>query len=78
MQGIYNYIPATNHVSRVYGFAAVLYLQLLLHVILLYTRNVFRIYYYYYYYYLLSVIKVDGLRRTFTPGFIYIYRLHAD
>ena len=28
MQGIYNYIPETNHVSRVYSVAAVLYLQL--------------------------------------------------
>jgi len=31
-QGIYNYIPETNHVSRVYSFAAVLYLQFVLHV----------------------------------------------
>jgi hypothetical protein len=27
MQGINNYIPETNHVSRVYCVAAVLYLQ---------------------------------------------------
>ena len=33
MQGIYNYIPETNHVSSVYGVAAVLYLQSVLHVI---------------------------------------------
>jgi len=33
MQGIYNYIPETNHVYRVYSVAAVLYLQLVLHVI---------------------------------------------
>ena len=26
MQGIYNYIPATNHVSRVYSIVALLYL----------------------------------------------------
>ena len=32
MQGIYNYIPQTNHVSRVYSVAAVLYLQFVLHV----------------------------------------------
>ena len=32
MQGIYNYIPETNHVSRVYSVAAVLYLQSVLHV----------------------------------------------
>jgi len=32
MQGIYNYIPETNHVSRVYSFAATLCLQFMLHV----------------------------------------------
>ena len=30
MHGIYNYIPETNHVSSVYGVAAVLYLQFVL------------------------------------------------
>jgi len=34
MQGIYNYIPDTNHVPRVYDDAAVLYLQCVLHVML--------------------------------------------
>jgi hypothetical protein len=34
MQGIYNYIPETNHASRVYSIAAVLYLQSVLHVML--------------------------------------------
>jgi hypothetical protein len=34
MQGIYNYIPETNHVSRVYSVAFVLYLQSVLHVML--------------------------------------------
>jgi len=34
MQGIYNYIPETNHVSRVYSVAAVLYLQFVPHVML--------------------------------------------
>ena len=32
MQGIYNYIPETNHVSTVYSFAAVLYLQFMVHI----------------------------------------------
>ena len=32
MQGIYNYIPETNHVSRAYSDAAVRYLQFVLHV----------------------------------------------
>ena len=34
MEGIYNYIPETNHVSTVYSTAAVLYLQSMLCVIL--------------------------------------------
>ena len=34
MQAIYNYISETNHVSRVYSVAAVLYLQFVLHVTL--------------------------------------------
>jgi len=39
MQGIYNYIPETNHVSWVYTFAAVLYLQFVLHVMLFHPWN---------------------------------------
>ena len=34
MEGVYNYIPETNHASRVYSFGAVLYLQYVLDVIL--------------------------------------------
>ena len=34
MQGVYNYIPETNHVSRVCNVAALLYLQFMLHVML--------------------------------------------
>ena len=34
MQGIYNYMPETNHVSRVYRVAAVLYSESVLHVML--------------------------------------------
>ena len=34
MQGIYNYIPETNHVSRVCSVAGVLCLQFVLHVML--------------------------------------------
>ena len=34
LQGMYNYTPITNHVSRVYSVAAVLYLQFVLHVML--------------------------------------------
>ena len=34
MQGIYNYIPEPNRVSRVCRVPAVLYLQFVLHVIL--------------------------------------------
>ena len=42
MQGICNYIPETNQVSRVYSVAAVLYLQFVLHVMLFYVQNMFR------------------------------------
>ena len=41
MQAIYNYIPKTNHVSRVRSVAAVLYLQFQLHITLLRPLNVF-------------------------------------
>jgi hypothetical protein len=34
MQGIYIYIPETNHVSGVYSVAAILYLQFVLPAIL--------------------------------------------
>ena len=39
MQGIYNSIPETNHVSTVYSVAAVLYLQSVLHVMLFLPRD---------------------------------------
>ena len=35
MQGIYNYIPETNHVSKVYSVAAVVHLQFVPHVIVI-------------------------------------------
>jgi len=41
MQGIYNDIPKTNHVSRVYSDAAVLNLQFVLHVMLFCPLNMF-------------------------------------
>jgi hypothetical protein len=34
MQGIYNCIPETNHVSRIDSVVAVLYIQFVLHVLL--------------------------------------------
>ena len=40
MQGIYDYIPLTICVSRVYNFAAILYLQFILHVMLCPMLNV--------------------------------------
>ena len=39
MQCIYNYIPKTKHVTTVYNVAAVLYLQFVLHVMLLSMLN---------------------------------------
>jgi len=44
MQGIYNYIPETNNVSRVFSVAVILCLQLMLHVKLFRLFNVLYIY----------------------------------
>jgi len=41
MHGIYNYVPDTNHLSRLYSVAAVLYMQLMLHVMLFRPCNIF-------------------------------------
>ena len=41
IEGIYNYIPETNHVSRVYSVTAVLYLKFVLHVMLFHLWNMF-------------------------------------
>ena len=41
MQGIYNYMPETNHISRLCSVTAVPNLQLVLHVMLFYTSNTF-------------------------------------
>jgi hypothetical protein len=40
MQGIYSYVPETNHASRVYSVAAVQYSQFVLHVMLFTMLNV--------------------------------------
>jgi len=53
MQGIYNYMPVTKYVSRVYSVAAFLYFQFVLHIMLFRTWNMFctftLVHYYYYY-----------------------------
>jgi len=41
MQGMYNYTPETNHVSRVNSVAAVLYIQFVLHVMPFRQWNMF-------------------------------------
>jgi hypothetical protein len=41
MLSIYNYIPETNHVSRVCIVAAVLYLKFMLHVMLFHKWNMY-------------------------------------
>ena len=48
MQGIYNYVSETNHVSSVYSVAAVLCLQFVLHVML------FNVLYFYFLYFYIS------------------------
>ena len=45
MQGIYNYTPATNRVSRVYSVAADLYLQYILYFT---CQTCFKLSYYYF------------------------------
>jgi len=40
MQGTDYYVPETKHVSRVYGVAAVLYLQFVLHV-MFFVREIY-------------------------------------
>jgi hypothetical protein len=44
MQGIYNYIPETTHVSSVHSVAAILQLQFMPHVMLFPMFNVLYIY----------------------------------
>ena len=44
MMGIYNYVPETNHVSRVCSFSAIQNLQFLVHVMLLRMLNVLHFY----------------------------------
>jgi hypothetical protein len=39
MHGIYNRVPAINHVSRVYNIADTLRLQIMVHVTLCFTRT---------------------------------------
>ena len=47
MRGIYNYIHETSYVSRVHSVAAVLYLQSVLHVMLLRPWNTYVLYFYF-------------------------------
>jgi len=44
MYVIHNYIPETNHVTRIYSVASLLYLQFVLHVMLLYVKYVLYFY----------------------------------
>jgi len=58
MQGIYNYIAETNHVSRLGTVAPVLYIQFMLHIILFHMLNVY--YYYLFIYYETSLLIIQG------------------
>jgi len=46
VQGIYSYIPETNYVSGVYNVAAILWLQFMVHVMLLLMLNVLLLWYF--------------------------------
>jgi len=55
MQSIYNYVPETNNVSTVHSVAAALYLESVLHVMLLRMLNVFCTFTHHYYYLLMQI-----------------------
>jgi hypothetical protein len=59
MQGIYTYVPATNHVSRVLCVATVLYLQFVLHVKLFCLWNMFII---------IIIIMANEVQMWYTTG----------
>lgn len=44
IQNIYNYIPGTNHVSKVYNVVPILWLQYMVHVMLFPMTNILHIY----------------------------------
>ena len=58
MQGIYTYVPETNHVSRVLCVATVLYLQFVLHVMLFCLRNMF----------IIIIIMANEVQMWYTTG----------
>jgi len=62
MQGIYNYMPETNHISRVYSVAAILYLQFVLHVILFRLLNIF--------YTFTFVLPIESVQRAIRLFFV--------
>jgi hypothetical protein len=49
MQGIYTYIPQTNHVPKEYNFAAILSLLFMVPISYLIYYHLLLFYYYYYY-----------------------------
>ena len=65
VQDIHNYVPETNHISRVHSVAAVLYLQFVLHVMLFRPRYMFCIF-------TLAVIIIIIIIISFMQG-IYTY-----
>jgi len=50
MQGIDNYTPEANQISRMYNVAALLWLQFMIHAMLFPMISAYYYYYYYYYY----------------------------
>ena len=72
IQGIYNYMPETNHVTRVCNVASLIRLQYLLYVRLFSMIKVFY-FYYYYYYYLSSLCRlstVTYMKQTVSAWYI--------
>jgi len=70
MQCIYNYIPETNRVSRIYSFAAILYLQFMVHVMLFPMLNVL-------YFYISTFRSVCAVPRMGGVFFFFVPWFHA-
>jgi hypothetical protein len=68
MQGIYNHIPETNIIYRLYSVAVIPYFQFMLRVMVFPTLNV----YYYYYKILLSVSALRRFTSTLRGNFLYV------
>ena len=71
MQGIYNYVPETNHASRVYNFVVILYLLFMAHVNVISSVECFVLLHKYFIIIIIIIIiivVVISCHRPFLPG----------